>query len=211
MKKILALCLAAAAIAAMSAGCMSKKTDTASSAPTPSPTVTPSPSMSSSESMTDESPLNIIIKDEKIKAAYDAVQKEFGEFYVAMPAVITEAQMTEMYYIKPEDIEEFVGEMSMVNVSGDMFVAVKAKPGKIDTVKTALEKRRTDVIEQFRTYPVNYMDIKSEAAEVIVEGDYAFMVLMGEINVADGQEATLDMAKKEVERAKTAILSAFGK
>lgn len=195
-------------MSAIFAGCGSDK-DKGSSSSMSQSSSSSSSSSSSMSSSEEGDKVEIIIKDAKLKEAFDAVRREFGEFYVSMPSVITEQQMQEMYYINPDDIEEFAGEMSIANVSGDTFVAVKAKPGKADAVAEALEKRRTDIIDQFKTYPVNFMDIKSEAAKVITEGDYVFLVLMGDINVPDGEEASLEMAQKEVERAENAIKSVF--
>lgn len=206
MKKMFAACLAAAIVAGTLGGCVSKNDGVTSSMPEATPSPSPSPETSANAS---DSPVEIIIKDAKLKEVYDAVRKEFGEFFVSMPAVVTEQQMTEMYYLNADDVEEFVGEMSLANVSGDTFIGVKAKPGRAEAVKDALEKRKADIVEQFKTYPVNFMDLKSEAAEVVVEGDYVFMVLLGDINIPDGQEASLEMAKKEVERAVRVIESAF--
>lgn len=211
-------CLAAIMIACT--GCMSEGnvgSDSSQSTPESSESSQPEESQSSSDSeeisseedvVTDDT-VSINIKDEKLKAAYEALRGEFSEYWLSMSDVVTEQQLEEMYYINPEDIEEFVGEMSIANVSGDTLVMVKAKPGKAQTVAEALERRRKDIIDQFAQYPVNFMDIKSEAAKVITEGDYVFLVLMGYIDVADGEEATLDMAQAEVERAEKAILSAF--
>ena len=162
-------------------------------------------SSSTEESSTSE----IVIKDEQLKSVYEAMKKEFGDSYISMSSPIEEQQLSEMYYINPEDVEEFYGEMSMANVSGDTFIAVKAKPGRAQAVAEALEKRKQDIIDQFATYPVNFMDIKSQAARVITEGDYVFLVLLGEIEVEDGVEATLEMAEKEIERAAETIKSVF--
>lgn len=219
MKKM-AICLAAAMLAAAFAGCGSDGADkgsssiSSSSQPSSSSAASSAaPSSTSSESSepdeADDEPVEIIIKDEKLKAAYDALRAEFGEFWLSMPAVITEAQMTEIYYVNEEDVEEFVGEMSFINVSGDTFVGAKAKPGRAEAVAEALEKRRQDIITQFETYPVNFMDLKSQAAKVFTEGDYVFLVLMGDLNVPDGEDASLQMAEAEVARAEKAIRSAF--
>lgn len=215
MKRFLTLSAALVLIAGITAGCEQKQNTTAgSSSGSSSDTVSSSSSSSASSEIPSSSDassdtVSIFIKDEKLKQAYEAVRKEFGEFFVAMPAVIAEEQMTELYYVKPEDIEEFVGEMSMANISGDTFIGVKAKPGKAQAVADALEKRKQDVIEEFSTYPVNFMDIKSQAARVVMEGDYVFLVLLGNIEVADGEEASQAMADKEVQRAVDAIHSVF--
>ena len=219
MKKM-AICLAAAMLAAAFAGCgsdgagkepgsSSSSSQPSSSSSVPSSSESSSAPESSKPDGADDGPVEIMIKDEKLKAAYDALRAEFGEFWLTMPAVITEAQMTEIYYVNEDDVEEFVGEMSIANISGDTFVGAKAKPGRAEAVAEALEKRRQDIINQFETYPVNFMDVKSQAAKVFTEGDYVFLVLMGDINVPDGEDASLQMAEAEVARAEKAIRSAF--
>lgn len=218
MKKM-ALCLAVMMLAATFAGCGSDGSEKGSSSSSSSQSSSSPASSSSSESSVsseisepdeaDDEPVEIMIKDEKLKAAYTALREEFGEFWLSMPAVITEAQMTEIYYVNEEDVEEFVGEMSIANISGDTFVGAKAKPGKAETVAQALEKRRQDIITQFETYPVNFMDLKSQAAKVITEGDYVFLILMGDLNVPDGEDASMQMAEAEIARAEKAIRSAF--
>lgn len=221
MMKKFAVCLAAVLLAASAVGCGSGTDKNASSGSMASSISSEiSSEMSSissavssdvsSNSPSDGDAVSVIIKDETLKKAYDAVRSEFGEFFISMPSVITEQQMKEMYYVNPDDVEEFVGEMSIANVSGDTFVGVKAKPGQAQAVAAALEKRRADIMDQFKEYPVNFMDIKSEAAKVVTQGDYVFLILMGNINVPDGQEASLEMAQKEVDRAEKAILSVFG-
>jgi len=214
--------LAAALIALTGAGCASRADGATSSSSQGESSSSVSDAISDAESDVESSvedgvenmipgdgTVSLVIKDEKLKAAYDAVKKEFAEYWLAMPGVITEQQMEEMYYIHPEDIEEFAGEMSLANISGDTLVLVKAKPGKAQTVADALEQRRKDIIDQFKQYPVNFMDVKSEAAKVVTEGDYVFLILMGDLNVPDGEDASLEMAQAEVERAEKAIRSVF--
>lgn len=169
-------------------------------------------SMPSSEmpSDTGSDTVSVFIKDPQLKSAFEAVRSEFGEFYISMPSVVTEQQMQEMYYISPDDIEEFVGEMSLVNTSGDTFVGVKAKPGRAEAVADALEKRKADIVKQFAEYPVNFMDVKSQAAKVVTLGDdYVFLLLMGHLDVPDGEDASLKMAQDEVDRAEKALRTAF--
>lgn len=210
-------CLAALLIAAAGTGCASRADGAESSSVPESSSSSVSETISDAESdivddvedALPEDSASPEIKDEKLKAAYDAVKKEFGEYWLTMPAIIEEQMMKEMYYINPDDVEEFAGEMSLANVSGDTLVLVKAKPGRAQAVADALEQRRKDIIDQFKQYPVNFMDVKSEAAKVVTEGDYVFLILMGDLNVPDGEEASLEMAQAEVERAEKAIRSVF--
>ncbi len=212
-------CLAALLIAAAGAGCASRADGAPSSSSSAPESSSSLPEIVSDaaddivddveDALPDGDDASPEIKDEKLKAAYDAVRKEFGEYWLTMPGIIEEQMMKEMYYINPDDVEEFVGEMSLANISGDTLVLVKAKPGRAQAVADALEQRRRDIIDQFKQYPVNFMDVKSEAAKVVTEGDYVFLILMGDINIPDGEDASLEMAQAEVERAEKAIRSVF--
>lgn len=212
--------MAAALLVASLAACGTKNKDDGLNTPASSSSAASSQAPSSSgdgmdapssseEEIPEGDSLVDTIQDEKLKAAYQAAMEEFGDRWLSMPGTIVPEQLSEIYYVDAEDIEEFAGEMSMANVSGDTFVAVKAKPGRADAVAQALDRRRQDIISQFETYPVNFMDVKSQAAKVITEGDYVFLVLIGDLNVPDGEEATLEMAQAEVERAENAIRSVF--
>lgn len=225
MKK-LGIMLAAALLVAAFAACGDKNKDDGLNGPTASSSSVSSEAPSGSEDAADapsqsdggdegdtgdapeENGVVAAIQDEKLKAAYEAAMGEF-ENWLAMPGAIGPEQLSEIYYVDADDVEEFAGEMSMMNISGDTFVAVKAKPGRAEAVAQALDKRRQDIISQFETYPVNFMGVKSQAAKVITEGDYVFLVLIGELEVADGEDATLEMAQAEVERAENAIRSVF--
>ena len=83
--------------------------------------------------------------------------------------------------------------------SCDTVVAVKAVPGKIDAVANALKQRQQDLIDQFSKYlPTQYQ--KAQAGVVIVRGDYAFLVIIGQ------SEETIS---EDVQKAEDIINSYF--
>lgn len=53
-------------------------------------------------------------------------------------------QASEMFHINLDDVEEFTIEQGMVNTGLETIAVVKAKDGKVDAVKEALEKVKED-------------------------------------------------------------------
>lgn len=118
---------------------------------------------------------------------------------VAMPSEVDENFLQDICYVPMDDVEEFAGQIAIVNTSADNVIAVKAKEGKIGAVKEGLEKRLGDVQKSFEMYlPEQYE--KAKKGQVIVKGDYAFLLVLGE----SGETADADM-----EKAVAIINSAF--
>ena len=83
--------------------------------------------------------------------------------------------------IDPGDVEEYAGYVTMVNLSANNLIAVKAKPDKLETVQKALQARKDFEVESFRQYlPDQYA--MSEAGKVFTVGDYCFLVIMGRMD-----------------------------
>ncbi|MHC1749736.1 MAG: DUF4358 domain-containing protein [Cellulosilyticaceae bacterium] len=91
-----------------------------------------------------------------------------------MPAPLDETTLNDLFHIDPTSIEEYAGKFSMTMTSSDNVVAVKAKPGKVDEVKAALEKRKEDLITSFSQYLVDQL------GKVIQKGDYIFLIIAGD-------------------------------
>ena len=78
-------------------------------------------------------------------------------------------------------MEEYAGYVTMVNLSANNLIAVKAKPDKLETVQKALQARKDFEVESFRQYlPDQYA--MSEAGKVFTVGDYCFLVIMGRMD-----------------------------
>lgn len=96
-----------------------------------------------------------------------------------MPAPVDETTLNDLFHIDPTSIEEYAGKFSMTMTSSDNVVAVKAKPGKVDDVKAALEKRKEDLITSFSQYFVDQLE-KAQLGKVIQKGDYIFLIIAGD-------------------------------
>ncbi|MEA5011035.1 MAG: DUF4358 domain-containing protein [Angelakisella sp.] len=103
------------------------------------------------------------------------------EYEITMPAALDDQIMKDMMNIDPADVEEYAGYMSMVMTSADNLIGVKAKEGKLDTVKAGLESRLEFVRKSFEQYLPSEKE-KSGAGKVFTVGDYAFLVIAGRMD-----------------------------
>lgn len=105
---------------------------------------------------------------------------ELGETLgITMPQKIDQASLQEVFGLKPSDIEEYYGEYSSVNTSADHIIGVKVKEGRVDAVRSALEKRKETVVENFKEYLPDQYD-KAQAGKIIEKGNYLFLVIAGD-------------------------------
>lgn len=105
---------------------------------------------------------------------------ELGETLgITMPQKIDQASLQEVFGLSPSDIEEYYGEYSSVNTSADHIIGVKVKEGRVDAVRSALEKRKETVVENFKEYLPDQYD-KAQAGKIIEKGNYLFLVIAGD-------------------------------
>lgn len=111
--------------------------------------------------------------------------KTMDDFMAAMNDLYSELTLTpidddmlkDLYMVDPENVEDYVGEMSMLNVQAFDILVVKAKEGKVEEVKASLEERKQNRISEFEFYPVNNNDVNTKNALVLTSGDYAILVI----------------------------------
>ena len=90
---------------------------------------------------------------------------------------IDDAMLKDLYMVDPENVDSYVGEMSMINVQAFDILVVKAKEGKVEDVKASLEERKQNRISEFEFYPVNNNDENTKNALVLTSGDNAILVI----------------------------------
>lgn len=181
MKKITAILLALLLTAALTA-CSGKESSSSSA---PSGESAGSSETSSSQSSEASGP-----SDESSAAQGTTAEDFVREVVDAIPDLslspIDEQMLTEMYHVNMDDVEEFYGETSMINVHAFDFVVVKAKEGRADAVKEALETRKQDLINEFARYPVNNNDVSTKNAQVLVKGNYVILLVTKDYDTPTG-------------------------
>ncbi len=109
----------------------------------------------------------------------DIVDEIQAQITLQMPEPVNDTLLVDLYYMDMSNVETYAGVAAMTITSCDTVVAVKAVPGKIDAVVKALKRRQQDLIDSFAQYlPDQYQ--KAQAGSVIVRGDYAFLIILGE-------------------------------
>lgn len=134
------------------------------------------------------------IKDDKsLQDVLNAVDAKFNEKYayeygaIAMKMPVDDQYLADFVDLDTSAYDEYAGGVSMSMTNSDAFFAVKAKEGKVDVVKQALEKRLADLIAQYEFYPVNGSYDRAKAGEVYVKGNYVFLIVVGVMPQGEGE------------------------
>lgn len=186
-----ALCLAALLLALFITGCQ-PDADGAGDASVP-------------ESETSQEPVKEVAVDDIFAAIHDA----FGDEYPANGEIPTDLLEAE-FGLTPDLYEEARGEMPMISIHNDRVVIAKAAPGKGDQLEKALQEALQQKIEDTLQYPMNIP--KTNAAQVVRNGDYVAFLLIGRPNddLPDIEDPeTKAYAESEVQLAVDAFHSVF--
>lgn len=111
---------------------------------------------------------------------------------VAMPAPVDETILNDLLNIPSDDVEEYAGYITMVMVSADNLIGVKAKPDKVESVQKALEGQKEMMVQSFEQYLPEQLD-KAQAGKVVTFGNYVFLIIVG----SEGTEAGAGIAAAE--------------
>lgn len=130
-------------------------------------------------------------KDIDLTQLHEDVKAAYGENYTATMA-IDAATLEATYGISEDLYEECIAETAMISAQTDFFIAIKAKEGKAEDMKAALEKAKEAIVAS-AYYPAN--QIKVQSTQVIVHGDYGFVFVLGYPN------ETVDETDEEAMRA----------
>ena len=137
-----------------------------------------------------------------------AVKKAYGDGYLPN-MTIDEDVLAEQYGIKKNMYEEVIAEGPMLSFQIDTFIAVKAKDGKAEAVKAAMEKYKQYLLDESMQYPMNASKIP--ATQVYNFGNYVFfsMLVSPQGEEPESEEAYLEAAKKQNQIAYDTIAKFF--
>lgn len=122
-----------------------------------------------------EPPVPTLKEGVTLQQVIDQVNESYP---VAMSAAVDETVLTDLLGISADDVEEYAGYITMVMVSADNLIGIKAKPDKVETVQKALESQRDTVIQTFEQYLPAQLD-KAKAGKVVTIGNYVFLLIVG--------------------------------
>ncbi len=172
MKKVFAFVLAALMTTAL-AGCGNSNSSSQASSSLASEESVMSSAVESSQAQSGTAGTGM--KDGKTMDDFMAAMNELYSELTLTP--IDDDMLKDLYMVDPENVEDYVGEMSMLNVQAFDILVVKAKEGKVEEVKASLEERKQNQISEFEFYPVNNNDVNTKNALVLTSGDYAILVI----------------------------------
>lgn len=153
------------------------------------------------------------IKDGKalsdvIAAVDEKFAEKHGEGYgaVAMASPVDSQYLSDFLEIESSFVDEVAGSVSISMTNSDAFFGIKAKEGKEDAIRAALEKRRDDLIAQYERYPVSGSYERAQSAQIYQKGSYLFLIVVG-VMPQDPDEP-LDFAS-DIELVKSTIDGMF--
>ena len=137
-----------------------------------------------------------------------AVKKAYGDGYLPN-MTIDQDVLAEQYGIKKSMYEEVIAEGPMLSFQIDTFIAVKAKEGKAEEVKAAMEKYKQYLLDESMQYPMNASKIP--ATQVYRFGNYVFfsMLVSPQGEEPESEEDYLEAAKKQNQIAYDTIAKFF--
>lgn len=147
MKKFLISVLAATMIGASFIGCTSN----------------------SESSKVQESQVNLSVSAEEM------ANKLVEEGFVVMPMPVDESMAQEVYHLNLDDVDEYGIAETGRSPGNSLVIIVKAKDGKVDSVKDSLNKVLEDKIGK-AFYPEE-KEI-AESSEVVVDGNYVSLFVL---------------------------------
>lgn len=131
----------------------------------------------------------------KLKDVHEAVKTAMGEeYYPNMP--LGEEEIEEIMGISKDMYSEIIVEVPMISMNPDTFIGAEAAKGKGDALEEALNKYKDYLANESFQYPMNMP--KVQAVEVVRKGDYAFLIMLGQV--------PQDLMESEDEDAKVAAV-----
>lgn len=144
-------------------------------------------------------------------AVYEAVKAAYGENYLPNMR-LTDEEIEVRYGISGDLYSSAIAEVPMISTQVDELVLVKAKDEAArDTIEEALTAFQNVLKEDTFQYPAN--QLKIQASQVYVKGDYVCFIMLGVLDNETAQQAdegkVIEAYKAENEKAVTAIDALF--
>lgn len=114
--------------------------------------------------------------------AKDVVAKVEEKAPIQMPMELDEATIKDLTTLNLDDVEEYAIKKAMIMNSADVIAVVKAKDGKVESVKEALQKMLDT--EKDNAYLPEQKD-KVESAVLTEKGNYVILLINADIPSAE--------------------------
>jgi hypothetical protein len=114
--------------------------------------------------------------------AKDVVTKVEENAPMQMPMELDEEMVTDLAYLNLDDVEDFAITKAMIINSADMAAVVKAKDGKVESVKAALQEMLDTEINN--AYLPDQKE-KLENAILTEKGNYVILLVNEDVKAAE--------------------------
>lgn len=122
----------------------------------------------------------------------EIVNKAVEAGYVRMPMEIDDTTAKDMYHINLDDVEEYAIAETGISPGPGLIVMVEAKEGKLEAVKSAVEKIKEDKVGK-AFYPEEEEAAKNSTVEV--KGNVVYYTLFNSQIKEEAQGFIADMLK----------------
>ena len=144
-------------------------------------------------------------------AVYEAVKAAYGENYLPNMR-LTDEEIEVRYGISSDRYSSAIAEVPMISTQIDELVLIKANDEAArDTIEEALTAFQNVLKEDTFQYPAN--QLKIQASQVYVKGDYVCFIMLGVLDNETAQQAdegkVIEAYKAENEKAVKAIEKLF--
>ena len=165
---------------------------------------------SGSETTSSSEEVNNVTASEIYDAIYTAFEEKYGDGpIVNAPTDVDDTILSETFHLTSDEVESYCGVIAGMMTNCDQLLVVQAKDGKIDEVTSALETALQSQKDSFARYPVMYNDVRLEDAKVVVNGNYAALLIVGVITDEIDESGEADFTE-DVDMAENAFNSAIG-
>ena len=120
-----------------------------------------------------------LMKDKKVELNLQELNTSISAMkpFDEMATADIDAETLEtMYEISPDDYDEMIGKMPLMNIQASMYLVIKAKDGKVDDVKAKVESYAAKLEQIWESYlPEQYELVQKRKLNVV--GNYVYLVV----------------------------------
>ena len=146
---------------------------TAKPTKTPTPTKTPAPTKAPTATPTPEPAPTPVDQGDAVQAVWDRIASEielpsFGD----MDSEILSA----LYGIDSANLVSYIGKIPLMNVQATEVFIAQVKEGSMDAVKSGIEKRQADLVEQWSIYLHEQLELVQNY-KLVTNGNYVLFAI----------------------------------
>lgn len=134
--------------------------------------VKPLESQKPSEPSQEPAPSEAPAGESKVQAVWTAISDRELPFFQDLDDEL----LSDFYGVDPADLVEYICKIPFMNTQATEFFIAQVQPGKLDTVKSALESRQAALAEQWSQYLPDQLELVKNY-QLVTNGDYILFVI----------------------------------